>query len=864
MRVTQFTFYNNFLLNQQQDLNELTKVQTELSTGKKIEYMNDNPVIYTKYLSLDEEINSFSQIKKSAQFAKTFANETDTTLNDITDTLTSFKTKLLQAANATQNDTSREAIVSELKGDLDHLKDLANTSLDGKYIFSGSAFDKKPINDDFQYQGNDKKVKAFLGAGVEREYNIDGKSLFLGRDDDYKKHITLNVIQYNKMKQNPQFVVRGKDGKLYIDKNITKDNQVPDSSNPPENEPITVNSQIRMLTGVSDVYNATTDSYSDGTSYFYIKGKKPDGESIDTKFSLTNSAKVSDLLNKIGEIYGNTATSKVVDVTLNNMGEIQIKDLNSGKMITDFYMVASNKDEDSLQDLVKNGDYIVKFQQSNFNSVRNEDTITASNKYFDNRIFQFGSTFKLIDNSRNAYSSDTIQNVIGINAVRTSDGTIQNIAKLHLSGTDTSGNSVSDDLSIDSTTTMQDLIDKIKDDFGDVDVSLEDGKLIIKDNSISNTGDSKLSVSIQAQDSDGNALQAFRSDDMANFNQLFMKKEGNVITSNISQVITDTKIYYKDQQKITEQNPLAQQYATADTTIADTIGDDNFPKTLKIRFRDIEGNFKTADLVLDDGDSDGDGISGSYFEIDGNKYYIYDSNGNTTPAHDKITTSTTINPATCQACQNETLQKGVTFSQLGDVISMLVSDNLPSSDDAADYQKALSEAKKEINTKINQFGQFEITDKNNNPSKIELSIYTDDNSISFQENNAITIDEPQSNFFGTLKKAIEAVENGENYANANSNDPRNYGIQGALEAIEHVMDRVRREHAKIGAVSNEFDLSIQRVTMLSTHVQALQSDNIDTDIGDATMKLNSLQLSYQALLASIAKVNNLTLLNYLR
>jgi len=132
------------------------------------------------------------------------------------------------------------------------------------------------------------------------------------------------------------------------------------------------------------------------------------------------------------------------------------------------------------------------------------------------------------------------------------------------------------------------------------------------------------------------------------------------------------------------------------------------------------------------------------------------------------------------------------------------------------------------------------------------------------ENNAITIDSPQTNFFDTLQKAIEAVENGKNFADASSNNPRNYGIQGALEAIEHVMDRVRRSHAKIGAVSNEFDMTIERVDMLKINVQTLQSENIDTDLGEASMRLNTLNVSYQALLASIAKVNNLTLLNYLR
>ena len=870
MRVTQFTFYNNFLLNQQQDLSELNKIQTELATGKKIEYMNDNPVVYTKYLSLDEEINSFSQIKKSAQFAKTFANETDTTLNDITNTLDSFKTKLLQAANATQNKTSREAIVSELEGELNHLRDLANTSIDGKYIFSGSAFDVEPINENFQYEGNNKKVKAFLGAGVEREFNIDGKSLFLGRDDDYKKHMSLNVIQYNKIKEFPQFVVRGTDGKLYIDKNNPQDSIAVNENIQPQKltlDPSSISTTpLRVLTGITDFRNSD-GTYTSGEDYFFIKGKRSDGSVINTSFTLSNDDSIQKLLDKIGEIYGNTPTSKNVDVSLNNDGEIQIKDLNSGKMITDFYMVAAGKfsqsqpDPTSLKDLINGGYDVVSFQKSRFNSIRNLDTISASN-INDNKTFKFFSNFKLIDNSRDALPDDLLQNVIGQKAIRSADGTIQDIATIHLSGTDTDGNSVSDDLDITSTTTMQDLMDKIKSDFGDVDVYLENGELKVVDNSVSNTQKSNLSISLEAEDSNGNALQAFRSEDVANFNELFFNKEGNLNISNYSQIVADENYEYNNGQLITQHNANAQNYANLNTVLADTINlsPNNYPQTINIRFRDINGNFNTATITLrDTPDSNG---HYSTFSVNGETYDILDQNGNETPAHDKITTQTTMDPDTCELCQKKTLQKGVTFKQLSDVVSMIITDNLPASSSLSDYNEAIQNAKKEVQVGVDNKGRFFIKDLSNQNSKIQFSMFSEN--FSFQENNAITIDEPQSDFFGTLQKAIEAVKNGQNYANASSNDPRNFGIQGAIEAIGHVMDRVRREDAKIGAVSQEFDMSIQRVTMLTTHVQALQSDNIDTDIGNATMKLNSLELSYEALLASIAKINNLTLLNYLR
>ena len=873
MRVTQFTYYNNFLINQQKDLSELNKTQTQLATGKKIEYMYDDPVVFTKDLKFQEEINSFEEIKNSANFAKTFANESDTVLNEISNTLNSFKTKLLQAANDSNNSTNREAIAKELEGELNHLRDLANTSLDGKYIFSGSAFDKEPINGNFEYQGNDKKVKAFLGKGVEREYNIDGESLFLGRDDDYKKHLTLNVVQFDKMKANPEFVVRGNDGKLYIDKHIKEHGKIPDSSNPPENTPITVDSEIRMLTGVEDNYDATTDTYSDGTSYFYIKGKKPNGELVDTKFSLSNSDKVSDLLKKIGEEFGNTSTNKIVDVSLNNMGEIEIKDIASGKMISDFFMVASDKNEPTLNDLIKNGDYIAEFQRSDFNAIRDADTIKANNGYFNNKIFKFNSKFKLLDGSRDALPQDKIVDVLGSEGIRSSDNSIQTLAKIHLTGTDTNGDSVDTTLNIDSTTTMQDLLDAIKNAYGDVDVSLENGEIIVTDNTISKDGSSNISITLTAEDSNSNALKVFSSKDSIVFDKLYMEKKDNLISSNISQITKDTIIYYKDGEKVVEKNPT-QEYANDNIVIVDTLGTDipyNGEQVINIKFYDKNNILQHGQIVLrDTEDSNG---HKSYFWIDTNKdgvkdnneiFDIYNNFGEKTTAHTTITTKTELDPDTCKLCQKEEKKLGVTFSQLSDVISMMVTGNIPENNDFKDYKKALLDAKNEVESGMDNKGKFYLKDLGASPTNIKLSIYTDNNAISFYENNAITIDEPKTDFFGTLQKAIDAVRNGENYANADSNNPRSFGIQGAIEAIEHVMDRVRREHAKIGAVSNEFELSIERVDMLKNHIIALQSDNIDTDIGEATMRLNSLQLSYQALLASIAKVNNLTLLNYLR
>jgi flagellar hook-associated protein 3 FlgL len=419
---------------------------------------------------------------------------------------------------------------------------------------------------------------------------------------------------------------------------------------------------------------------------------------------------------------------------------------------------------------------------------------------------------------------------------------------------------------------MQNLMDAIKDNFGVDDVKLENGEIIvIDDKDKSETESSQVSISLSAEDANNNKLEAFRSKDVVNFDNLYLGKNGATLNGNVSQIVNDYKTYIKDGKSYTVKNENAQTYATDDTSLVDVMGDDNIPKTINIRFKDQNGVLQQAQIVLQD-QPDADGHK-SYFWIDSNRdgvkdsneiFDIYTANGNKTPAHDTITTSQTIDPVTCEVCTTQTTDRGLTYKQFSDVLAMITSGNLPASNSFDDYQAAVKAAREEIDSGLDSEGKLYLKDKTNPQTKIDLSITDDSHALSFQANNAITIDSAQVNFFKTLQDAIEAVTNKNNYPDNNSNNPRNIGIQGAIEAIDHVNDHIRRMHATIGAVSNEFQMTIDRTDMLIVNVQELQSDNIDTDLAEASMKLNSLSTSYQALLASIAKVNNLTLLNYLR
>jgi len=192
--------------------------------------------------------------------------------------------------------------------------------------------------------------------------------------------------------------------------------------------------------------------------------------------------------------------------------------------------------------------------------------------------------------------------------------------------------------------------------------------------------------------------------------------------------------------------------------------------------------------------------------------------------------------------------------------------------DQGSFEANVAEAKKTVDVSLDKKGRIVIKDKNSTDTLMSFKM-VDSNSgyaapgasaLVFNANSALEIDDPKHDLFESLDGAIEAVENGLLYPDGeNLFNPRNPGIENALERIDHVLEHVGREHTRIGAMSNSLNYAVERSETLKINVQTLRSEILDTDIGEATVKLNQLSLNFQAMLASIAKVQNLSLVNYL-
>ncbi|MCF6200659.1 MAG: hypothetical protein L3J42_00795 [Hydrogenimonas sp.] len=350
-----------------------------------------------------------------------------------------------------------------------------------------------------------------------------------------------------------------------------------------------------------------------------------------------------------------------------------------------------------------------------------------------------------------------------------------------------------------------------------VDVTLENGYIQVTDRQ---EGRSLLDMHIYAQNvADSTTLSfidsGYAGTDATEYdNTDFVKIDGSTLSGNVSQIVKDDN-----------------SYATRSTLLSDVAGADLTGGSLELSGTDINGNAFAQTFTLD-----------SATDIFGNP----------------------INNSDGTQADNTTL----TYGQLVDAAAIAVSGIA----DQGSFEANVTEARKLVDVYLDSKGRITITEKGSTDTKITFNMHDSKSGFAtagasalvFNANNALTIDDPKHDLFESIDAAIEAVENGLLYPDGNSTtNPRNPGIENALERIDHVLAHVGKEHTKIGAMSNSLDYAVERNETLKLNVQSLRSQILDIDLGEASLKLNQLSVNYEAMLASVARVQNLSLVNYI-
>ena len=160
---------------------DLSRLNTQMSTGKRINQPSDDPVGAARALDLSHLTADVAQYQRNISAANARLGLEDQTLSNVTNVLGRVRTLLLQAANGSQTDETRGDIAAEMVQLRQQLLGQAN-SKDGQgdYIFAGNRTGTAPFasQNGVSYLGDDGQRMVAAGPGLQVATGDPGSAVF--------------------------------------------------------------------------------------------------------------------------------------------------------------------------------------------------------------------------------------------------------------------------------------------------------------------------------------------------------------------------------------------------------------------------------------------------------------------------------------------------------------------------------------------------------------------------------------------------------------------------------------------------------------------------------------------------------------
>jgi len=161
----------------------------ELATGSSINKPSDDPAGAAQLAKINDLSTQVDSFQRSISAISGQFSTADSTFSSVVTVLQRAISLGVEAANGTLADADRAAVATELTGIQSELLNLANTSYQGQYIFSGTSTAQPFVVDPAQpsqvrYTGNTGTNNVTIGAGYQLQVNLPGSQIFNGPGSD--------------------------------------------------------------------------------------------------------------------------------------------------------------------------------------------------------------------------------------------------------------------------------------------------------------------------------------------------------------------------------------------------------------------------------------------------------------------------------------------------------------------------------------------------------------------------------------------------------------------------------------------------------------------------------------------------------
>jgi flagellar hook-associated protein 3 FlgL len=151
------------------------RAQQQLTTGLKINSVSDAPDQIANLMEVRSTLAQTQQMSSNLGRVKTETDTGESSLENAVKLLDNVSTLAAAGQPSTQTAAARSQIAAQVTADLEQLVGTANTSVEGRFIFSGDADQTQPYSIDLTQAS---PVSAYGGAAATRQIQHPDGSVF--------------------------------------------------------------------------------------------------------------------------------------------------------------------------------------------------------------------------------------------------------------------------------------------------------------------------------------------------------------------------------------------------------------------------------------------------------------------------------------------------------------------------------------------------------------------------------------------------------------------------------------------------------------------------------------------------------------
>jgi flagellar hook-associated protein 3 FlgL len=184
MRITSSMVSDTVVKNLQNNLGALEQLQSQLTSGKRLNRPSDDPPAVETTLNYHATIAAGEQYLRNMDNSTAWLQATDSTLGSATDLLQRARELAVQGANDTLDTNQKGDIAAEVDQLLQQMVQLGNATLKGQRLFAGLKTDANPFTlnagppTTVSYGGDSGQMQREIDVGTTLAINMPGNTAF--------------------------------------------------------------------------------------------------------------------------------------------------------------------------------------------------------------------------------------------------------------------------------------------------------------------------------------------------------------------------------------------------------------------------------------------------------------------------------------------------------------------------------------------------------------------------------------------------------------------------------------------------------------------------------------------------------------